>query len=453
MYNYKGGCVMKLNYKRTVLVGLAFLSICAFWQMYDNVVPLILTKTFHMNETVSGVIMAADNILALFLLPLFGSLSDRTQTKNGKRMPFILFGTGCAIILLNILPLLDNSYAVSPSPFKLISFVIVLGLILVAMGTYRSPAVALMPDVTPKPLRSKANAVINLMGAVGGIIYLAIAGAMYPDSKVSGLAHVNYLPLFMVVAAIMFVSVAVLFLTVKEPKLTAENQALEKEHPEWDLAQDDGSGNEVLPRDVKVSLGFLLVSIALWFIGYNGVTTWFTTYVDEVMGKGLGSASKCLLVATGGAIVSYIPIGFAASKFGRKRTILFGTVLLSVCFLLGFILTTVFSDINIVMFIVFALVGLAWAAINVNSLPMVVEMCKGSDIGKFTGYYYTASMAAQVLTPVLAGTLMRAVSYKVLFPYAAFFVACSFVTMLFVRHGDSKAEPKRGLEAFEDMDD
>ncbi len=448
---------MKLNNKRTILVGLAFLSICAFWQMYDNIVPLILTRTFHMNETISGLIMAADNILALFLLPFFGSLSDRTNTKIGKRMPFILFGTGCAIILMNLLPLIENGYYAAPSTAKTVSFVIVLGLLLIAMGTYRSPAVALMPDVTPKPLRSKGNAIINLMGAVGGILYLAITSVLYSQSRLEAIeaagGRVNYQPLFMIVSAIMFVSIGVLFLTIKEPKLTAENQALEEQHPEWNLATEDSAGHEVLPAPVKRSLGFLLASIALWFIGYNGVTTWFTTYVSEVMGQGLGGASTCLLIATAGAIVSYIPVGQIASKIGRKKTILGGVILLAVCFALGYVLTTAYQRINVIMFVVFALVGLAWAAINVNSLPMVVEMCRDSDIGKFTGYYYTASMAAQVVTPVVAGTLMRHIDYRVLFPYAAFFVALSGVTMCFVRHGDAKAEGKRGLEAFEEMDD
>lgn len=448
---------MKLNNKRTILVGLAFLSICAFWQMYDNIVPLILTRTFHMNETISGLIMAADNILALFLLPFFGSLSDRTNTKIGKRMPFILFGTGCAIILMNLLPLIENSYYAAPSTAKTVSFVIVLGLLLIAMGTYRSPAVALMPDVTPKPLRSKGNAIINLMGAVGGILYLAITSVLYSQSRLEAIEaagrRVNYQPLFMIVSAIMFVSIGILFLTIKEPKLTAENQALEAQHPEWNLAIEDSAGHEVLPAPVKRSLGFLLASIALWFIGYNGVTTWFTTYVSEVMGQGLGGASTCLLIATAGAIVSYIPVGQIASKIGRKKTILGGVILLAVCFALGYVLTTAYQSINVIMFVVFALVGLAWAAINVNSLPMVVEMCRDSDIGKFTGYYYTASMAAQVVTPVVAGTLMRHIDYRVLFPYAAFFVALSGVTMCFVRHGDAKAEGKRGLEAFEEMDD
>ena len=444
---------MKLNNRRTVLVGLAFLSICAFWQMYDNVIPLILRETFHMNESLAGAVMALDNILALFLLPFFGTLSDRCRNqKLGRRTPFILVGTAVAVVLMNLLPLLDNGFAAGGGRWHFIAFIVVLGGLLVAMGSYRSPAVALMPDVTPKPLRSRANAIINLMGAVGGVLYLGVAAVLYPTDKVKNLVHVNYQPLFLVVSAIMAAAVAVLLLTIREPRLSAENRALEAQHPEWNLAEDDGSGHEVLPAAVKRSLGFLLASIALWYIGYNGVTTWFTTYISQIMGEGLGGASRCLLVATVGAIVSYIPIGVVASKVGRRKTILAGCALLAACFLAGFLLTTAFSSINFIMYIVFALVGLAWAAINVNSLPMVVEMCRGSDVGKFTGYYYTASMAAQVVTPVLAGTLMRHISYRVLFPYAACFVALSFVTMCFVRHGDSKAEARRGLDAFEEMD-
>ena len=444
---------LKLNNKRTILVGLAFLSICSFWQMYDSVVPLILRETFGMDESLTGIIMATDNILALFLLPFFGGLSDRTRTKLGRRTPYIIAGTAGAVILMNLLPVLDNSYSREAAPYKLVTFVIVLGLLLISMGTYRSPAVALMPDVTAKPLRSKANAIINLMGAVGGILYLGVAALLYPTAKVAALEHVNYQPLFIIVAAIMIVAVVVLLITIREPALAAENQQLEKQHPEWNLAEDNGQGRETLPTPVKRSLGFLLASIALWFIGYNGVTTWFTTYVSQVMGEGLGGASTCLLVATAGAIVSYIPIGIVASKIGRKRTIHAGIILLASCFLAGFFLTTLFSSINAIMFVAFALVGLAWAAINVNSLPMVVEMCRGSDVGKFTGYYYTASMLAQVITPVLAGSLMKSVSYQILFPYAAFFVILSFITMCFVRHGDSKAEAKMGLDAFEDMED
>ncbi len=444
---------MKLDHRRTVLVGLAFLSVCAFWQMYDSIVPKLLTETFHLNETLSGAIMALDNIFALFLLPFFGALSDRTETRIGRRMPFILAGTVCAAVLMNLLPLLDNRYAAVPSTGTLLAFVVLLGLLLIVMGSYRSPAVALMPDVTPNPLRSRANAIINLMGAVGGILYLAVAALLYPNEKVAGLAHVNYQPLFLVVSALMLVSVAVLALTVREPKLAAETRALEEQHPEWDLSEDDGSGGAVLPRPVKRSLGFLLVSIALWYIGYNGVTTWWTTYVSAVMGQGLGGASTCLLIATGGAVVSYIPIGSLAARIGRKKTILAGCAILAAMFLAFHFFTARSTAIGPAMYLCFALVGFAWAAINVNSLPMVLEMCRGSDIGRFTGYYYTFSMAAQVVTPVLAGFLMRAVSYRALFPYAALFVAASFVTMCFVRHGDVKAEGKTGLAAFEAMDD
>ena len=241
---------MKLNNKRTVLVGLAFLSICTFWQMYDSVITKILTETFHLNESITGAIMAADNVLALFLLPMFGSLSDKTNTKLGKRTPYILGGTVCAAILMNLLPVLDNSYAAEPTAGKALFFVGILGLLLVAMGTYRSPAVALMPDVTPKPLRSKANAIINLMGAVGGILYLGVAAVMYPNSKIADLAHVNYQPLFIVVSGIMVVAVAVLLLTIREPKLAAENAAYESAHPEENLAEDDGRGGQVLPQNV-----------------------------------------------------------------------------------------------------------------------------------------------------------------------------------------------------------
>ena len=457
---------MKLDYKRTILVGLAFLSISAFWQMYDSVVPLILTNNFGLNETWSGAIMAADNILALFLLPFFGALSDKVNTRIGRRMPFILCGTACAVVLVNILPRLANGFYASQSTGMLVGFVAILGLLLITMGTYRSPAVALMPDVTPKPLRSKGNAIINLMGALGGIMYLGLTAVVYSDASIEAnytlgyidgvdgvqTAVVNYSTLFTVVSLIMVVAVAILFATIREPKLAAQNRAYEEANPDLNLAEKTEDGREELPKAVKKSLIFLLLSIALWFVGYNGVTTWFTTYISRVMGEGIGGASTCLLVATGGAILSYIPAGSIASRIGRRKTIMGGVVLLTTCFLVGGMIMNNATSITPVMYAVFALVGLAWAAINVNSLPMVVEMCKGSEVGKFTGYYYTFSMAAQVITPIVAGTLLRTVSYKILFPYAAFFVACSFVTMTMVRHGDNKVEAKKGLDAF-DMDD
>lgn len=440
---------MRLDVRRTVLIGFAFFSICAFWQMYNSVIPLILTNTFHLDETISGALMALDNVLALFLLPLFGALSDRCRHPWGRRMPFIVFGTVAAVALMMFLPLIDDSYAASPASWKVWAFVGVLLLVLVAMGTYRSPAVALMPDCTPKPLRSPANAIINLMGAVGGILYLAIAAVLYSSERTEGLPHVDYLPLFAIVGAIMLASVAVVFLTVKEPRLEAEVAAYEAEHPEENLTETDERGREVLPRPVRRSLGFLLASIALWFVGYNAMETWFTTYAQAEWGMALGDASRCLIVASLGAIASYLPVGRIAGRVGRKRTILGGIVLLAAGF--GFFIFWTWAGLGFspALYAVMVVVGMGWAGINVNSLPMVVEMCKGSDVGKFTGYYYTFSMAAQTVTPIVAGWLMHNVGYRTLFVYATLFVAASFVTMLFVRHGDNVVEAKRGLEAFD----
>lgn len=436
---------MKLDTKRTVLVGFAFLSICAFWQMYDNLVPLILTNTFHLNETISGAIMAADNVMALFLLPLFGGLSDKCTSRLGRRRPFILFGTLAAICLMLLLPLFADSYHAAPGGGKIALFICVLGLLLVAMGTYRSPAVALMPDITPKPLRSKANAIINLMGAVGGILYLLITTFLY---HVKSETYVSFFPLFAIVAGIMAAALAVVMFFVNEPELVKKQQEYERKHPEDDLTEHAAQG-DTLPADVKKSLTFLLVSISLWFVGYNGVSTWFSVYAENIWGMSLGQANTCLTIATGGAILSYIPIGTVASRIGRRKTIRFGTLLLSGSFLAAFLLTMALEGFSPVLYVLFLLVGLAWASINVNSLPMVVEMCKGSEVGKFTGLYYTFSMSAQIITPIVAGWLLRNVSYRALFPYAAIFVFASFLTMGFVRHGDNKVPAKKGLEAYD----
>ena len=439
---------MKLNTKRTILVGFAFLSISAFWQMYDNLVPKILTETFGIGESISGVIMAADNVLALFLLPLFGGLSDKCTSKLGRRRPFILYGTLAAVVLMMALPLLTDSYHAAPASWKTICFVITLGLLLITMGTYRSPAVALMPDVTPKPLRSKANAIINLMGTSGGIIYLLVTTFLY---KTNSGVYTSYLPLFLIVGGIMLVSLAIVMFCVNEPKLVAEQKKYEQAHPEENLATVTENGEE-LPKDVKRSLAFILVSIALWFIAYNGVSTWFSVYASSSWNMSLGQANLCLTIATAGAIFTYIPSGSIASRIGRRKTIRLGTLFLTAAFASSFLYTLISDQFSPILYGLFILVGIGWALINVNSLPMVLEMCKGSEVGKFTGLYYTFSMSAQIATPIVAGWLLENISYKALFPYAAIFALGAFFTMGFVKHGDNKVEGKKGLEAF-DMDD
>ena len=428
---------MQLNYKRTFLVGLAFFSICTFWQVYDGLVPLMLRNTFHVGDSVAGIIMALDNILALFLLPLFGAISDRA----GKRMPFIVGGALSAAILIVILPLADRSKSLA-------LFFVALGLLLLCMGVYRSPAVALMPDVTPKPLRSKANAVINLMGTLGGAFSLLIVKILVTKTTSGG---EDYIFVFLAVAALMIVSTIVLSLTIRERVLVDQMREINYGiDPAQDATEAADTQGHKLPPDVMRSLILILCSVAFWFMGYNAVTTAFTKYAATQWGQGVSGAANCLLIATVGAMVSYIPIGMLSSKFGRKRIIQLGILLLAACFVLGAVAANSFHPALYAMFLV---VGFAWAAINVNSYPMVVELSRGSDVGKYTGYYYTFSMAAQIVTPIVSGFLLEHVGYWTLFPYAAILVLVSFVTMSLTRHGDNRPQaPASRLEAFDAAD-
>ena len=437
---------MKLNYRRTFLIGLAFLSICAFWQMYDNIIPLILQNTFGIGETVTGAIMAADNVLALFLLPVFGALSDRVDTKFGKRMPFIVGGTVLAVIFLMILPAADRSV-------NLLLFVIALFALLVSMGLYRSPAVALMPDLTPNKLRSKGNAIINLMGAVGGVYTLIMIKLLVGKGE-----RPDYTPLFVSVAALMIIAVGILVITIQEKKVKAKVEAEVKAYEEKagvvvetedTMEKEEEGPKAAMPKAVRRSMIFLLASIFLWFTAYNAVSTAFSRYTKVVWKLEGGGFADCLMVATVAAILSYIPIGNISGKIGRKKTIMGGVVLMSVCYFAAIFAGAYHPLINVA----FAVIGVGWAAINVNSYPMIVEMSKGCDIGKFTGTYYTFSMTAQIFTPVLSGFLLENVSYRTLFPYAFVFSILAFITMTQVHHGDARPDKKKSILENFDVDD
>ncbi len=451
----------KLNYKRTFFIGLAFLSICAFWQMYDNIIPLMLQNTFGLGETVTGILMAMDNVLALVLLPVFGSLSDKVDTPLGKRTPFILGGTVLAVIFMMLLPFADGRQSLG-------LFVAALFATLLSMGLYRSPAVALMPDLTPNRLRSRANAVINLMGAVGGVYALMMIKLLVGKGD-----RPDYAPLFVSIAALMAVAVGVLLITIRENKLRKEIEAAEVESGEAEEIADSAVENSIqmestgeiqntqanngdtpgqktaLPREVKRSMIFLLVSIFFWFTAYNAVTTAFSRYTQVVWKMEGGSFADCLMVATVAAIISYIPIGSISAKYGRKKTIMGGVLIMAVCYLAAVFVGTYHPLVNIA----FALIGVGWAAINVNSYPMIVAMSQGSDIGKFTGTYYTFSMAAQIFTPILSGFLLENVSYRTLFPYALVFALAAFLTMTQVRHGDVKPMKKKNILENFDVED
>lgn len=413
--------------------------------MYDNIIPLILQGTFGLGETITGVIMAADNVLALFLLPLFGSLSDKVDTKMGKRMPFITTGTILAVIFLMLLSVADRTINLS-------LFVGALFILLISMGLYRSPAVALMPDLTPNKLRSKGNAIINLMGAVGGVYTLIMIKLLVGKGD-----HPDYMPLFISVAALMVIAVGVLVITVNEKKVKQKVEAEIRAYEEKagviveteDIAEEEMQEKAVMPKEVKRSMIFLLVSIFLWFTAYNAVTTAFSRYTKVVWHLEGGGFADCLMVATVAAIISYIPIGNISSRIGRKKTILGGIILMSLCYAAAIFAIAYYPVINIA----FAIIGIGWAAINVNSYPMIVEMSKGCDIGKFTGTYYTFSMTAQIFTPILSGFLLENVSYKTLFPYALVFSVLAFITMLQVHHGDARPDKKKSVLENFDVDD
>lgn len=431
---------MRLNYKRTILTGLAFMAIYSFWQTYDNIVPLILKNSFGMNEIITGVVMAADNILALFLLPLFGTLSDKVNGKWGKRKPFIAIGTLLSVIFIAFMPIGDNTR-------NLPLFLVATGLVLLFMAFFRSPAVALMPDVTPRPLRSKGNAIINLMGTVGAIYALLMTGILVGDGKTP-----DYSALFWSVIIFMVISIIVMMVTVKERKWGKEAREAEKQHPELMEEEEEAHAEgdkRKLSGPKKKSLIFLLLSVAFWYMAYNAVTSAFSRYATEVWSLENGGYADCLMVATVAAVISYIPLGFLASKIGRKKSILVGVVGLFI----GFLYVGFFAQYHFMINLGFVLIGVSWGAINVNSFPMVVEIANDGDVGKYTGYYYVFSMAAQILTPVLSGILLQKVSYSTLFPYSCVFSAVAFLTMLMVKHGDTRPVAKKSMLENFDIDD
>lgn len=418
---------MKLNYKRTILVGFAFFLISAFWQAYDTIVPLILTNRFGMEQKWSGLIMALDNVFAVFLLPLFGAISDRlVASRFGRRTPFIFIGTLLAVA----------SFAALGFMTKLWSFILLLLCALLSMATFRSPAVALMPDVTIKPLRSKGNAVINLLGTAAGICVLGLGILFRTDAE----GKTDFSAYIIAVCALMLVALAAFTFTVKEKKWSAEAEIEnEKYEDENKIKKDDETPASLraLSKAERISLILILASVALWYIGYNAVTSKYSVYATEVLGV---PYTVTLMIAQAAAVVAFIPVGFLSSKIGRRRSILIGVAILSLSFIFASFVTAGTSA--ALMYILFACAGIGWATINVNSFPMVVELARGGDVGRYTGFYYTASMSAQIITPFFSGWLVDELGWSVFFPYAAFFTACSFVTMYFVKHGD--AIPERG---------
>ena len=553
---------LKLDYKKTIKVGFAFAIIQCFWVVYDYVIPLLIDNAFGLSNAMRGLIMGLDNLLALFMLPLFGKISDSCKSKYGRRTPFIVLGTLAAIVLMIFIPVTtasqlkeanvirndletrfiedaafrqekltefyddaesgENKYIskivfdelsgkISKEEFvnlttddeagyfnrfakdgmnryindqvynqvtkqhsvRLVFFILVLFLVLVAMGTYRSPAVALMPDVTPKPLRSQANAIINLAGGVGG----AIATITY---MVGFLINENgYVGIYIANALSMGILLLCFIKLVNEPKMVDECRRICEEYgitDEDDEAVDlreqeaedgvtaDKAADETvlsaekqkLKKSKTISFLLILASIFMWFMGYNAVSSNLSIYIVNVLGctPFIGTVVSAASMAV--SAVAFIPVGMLAVKIGRKKSIMLGLLFATVSFVCVFLFIKPQWGVSVkaIMFALFYLIsGFGLIVVNVNTFPMVVELSSAKDVGKYTGYYYMATMSAQAITPYIGGLFMDHLSNRSLFAYSAVCVIISIVLMALVKHGDSKPLPKKKVyEMMEDVD-
>lgn len=408
---------MKLNYKQTMLIGLGFFTVSLVWGIYNVAMPLYL-KDLGLTGVAVGSVMTIDNIFAVIFLPIFGALSDRTSTRYGRRMPFLLVGIPLSALAFIMIPVLR---------LNLIPVMITVIAMNFFMSIYRAPTVALMPDFTPRPLRSKANGVINFMGGIGAVIAFLIGGFLFKANE--------FLP-FAVSSFIMIVTIIIMYLLIREPKEIAEEKFAE-----------EGPVTAVDKKGAKLSLIFLLLAIFFWFTGYNAVETFFSTYGDAVLHIDKSQSSFMLAVFSAMLVLFSIPSGFLATRIGRKKTILIGVTILFLVFLSMNFITN-----RSMMFGLLAIGGISWALININSYPMVVEMTSNKGIGKYTGYYYFFSMMAAIVSPILFGFIKDFLGDRFLFVYSSISLVLAFFFMMLVKHGEAKPEVKSAFEGIEHME-
>ena len=475
---------LKLDKFAVCRVGIAFLIVMLFWEVYDFAVPILLERTYGLSDSMRGLIMGLDNLLAVVLLPLFGGMSDKRRGKTfGRRTPFIIFGTIFASLLLIVLALIENTqfqtlinggltdvdtlvskgyldpkfldgiYAGisegSPlfndyrlavhqamvqmalkntiaNPLSIICFVGVLFLLLVAMASFRSPAVALMSDITPKPLRSSGNAIINFTGGVGGFAAIGIYSFFAPENG-------SYINLFLLLASLMCVFLMLYSLLVNENKLCKTRYENEKKFNIEDEEELDGM--ESLSRGKKISFVLILLSIFFWFMGYNAVKSHLSVYATSVLGMPSSGVGLINFANGFGGAVALLPVALLSTKIGRKKSSLLGYFIAAIAFLPCLFVT---AENSFGLGICFVLAGIGLVMVNVNTLPMVCELSRGGNVGKFTGYYYVAAMSAQAISPFLAGLVMENIHDNMMFVFASSCIAIAFVIMMFVKFGDCK---------------
>lgn len=450
----------KLNYKRTFIIGFAFFGILLLWQVYDSWCTPILTELFKTKLNIAderkvqylvGIMMAIDNLAALILLPIFGALSDKTKTRFGKRMPYIAVGTIVCCALFPFIPLFFTQS-------NLVGVIVIMAMVVLFAMMYRNPAVALMPDMTPKPLRSKANGIINIMGYIGGA-FATVLGIFFDfKKKYLQVDDKNFwiveIP-FLVASVLMLISAIVLFILIKENKIQDEVKDEMARGDAVSETADKVDDDKPLSKANKIMLFLILGAEFFWFMADNAVGTFLNNYI--IYNTDSGQAATSILTIVGGvaSVAGFALGGMIASKIGRKWT-LFGGLGLTLVAYAAWIILTFTAGVGdgeaapIWLYPLFVLKGFGMSLVHVNSFPMVVELCNSKKIGRFTGYYYASSMAAQTITPVAFGALLLVPSFDwYLLPiYAAGCIALSLVVFFFVKNVRStKTKFTSGLEA------
>ena len=471
---------LKLNYKRTAQIGFAFFGILLLWQVYDSWCPTFLTDIFARRmyglssaelkagdptkilnvQWLVGIIMACDNLAALVLLPIFGRLSDRTKTPIGKRMPFILVGTLVSAVAFPFIPLFFHKNNIA-------GMVIMMGVVLLFMMMYRNPAVALMPDITPKPLRAKANGVINIMGYFGGA-FATVLGIFLKLSDYINVADearklwIIEIP-FIVASVLMVISALVLFATIKENKVAEEMKEQMEEGERQAAIATPVDDSRPMSRENRQMLLAILGAEFLWFMADNALGTYMGNYVIYYLNS--ASSATMILTILGGvaSVAGFAVAGSIADRVGRKWTISLGLGLTAVGLLIMCFVaptgrvTGAHGEFAfpVLLYAVGVIRGFGMALVHNCSFPMVVELCSSRQIGKFTGYYYTASMSAQTVTPVLLGLVLNAsLAWNTLPVYCLILIvlSCTVFTLLVKNIKASKVGNAHGLEALGEED-
>lgn len=472
---------LKLNKKNTFKIAFAFFGILMLWQAYNFYCPLILKALLQEKGTsyqnfIIGIIMALDNVVAIIVMPIVGRLSDKTNTKWGKRMPYIILGM---LITIVVFPLIALFFYFD----SLIGVIIAMLLFLIVMQAYRSPAVAFMPDITPKPLRATANGIINLIGYFGAV-FVAILGMLpflkitnkpgepFTADQITSMQSTVLIP-FIICTVVLIGVLVFLVITVKENKMLKETEADVAKGEALAETNEQIKENNVLSKVDKFNFYMIIIAIFFWFMSFNSFETFGSTFSVNVLGNS-GIMSTMTIILTVTSIISFVAFSSLSNKIGRKLTIVIGLALLIVSLsAMGVVSLVVdfskYSDGKIGSWPIFfylmaAILGTGWALVNINSFPMIVEFSNKENIGRFTGYYYSSSMLAQSITPVLIGIIMDDPfgkfgnsGLKLLFVYASIMMIVALVIFLFVKEKitlkERRAMHKEKKSALENLGD